>query len=61
MHLKTEPQKHEAKKKNNNKVTKLRVESSTIVVGNVDTPLSIMDLTVRQEISKEIKNFKKTI
>ena len=42
-------------------MTKLRVESSTIVVGNVNTPLSMMDLTVRQKISKEIKNFKKTI
>jgi len=37
------------------------VETSTIIAGNFDTPLSIMDITVRQKISKEIKNFKKTI
>ena len=35
------------------KMTELReVENSTIIVGNVSTPLSIMDITIRKSARK---------
>ena len=56
------PENRARKTRSKKEKTKLReVETSTIIAGNFDTPLSIMDITVRQKISKEIKNFKKTI
>ena len=32
------------------------IDSSTIVVGDFNTPLTIMDRTTRQKVSKEIED-----
>ena len=37
------------------------IDSSTIVVGDFSTPLSIMDRRTRQKISKEIENLNNSI
>lgn len=44
------------------KLTKLKgeINSSTIIVGDVSTLLSIMDRTSRQKVSKEIENLNTT-
>ena len=40
------------------KLTELKgeIDGSTVVVGDFDTPLSIMDKTTRRKVSKEIEH-----
>lgn len=43
------------------KLTKKKIESSTITVGHLYTPLSIMDTTMRQKISKKTEDLNNTV
>ena len=40
---------------------KRETENSIIMIGNFNTPLSIMDRTTRQNLDKEIKNLNNII
>lgn len=43
------------------KLMKGEIDNATITVGDYNIPLSLMDRTTRQNISKEVEDFPRTI